>query len=474
MSGQESLEKYVLACFQRAVHIVVQSRCANGPNKRATAKDLNTYPSSGNDIFDINLGKLKQFEHYQITKKLWQKLANNAFLGIQVNVQNARTAASVEIWKFHLDRNRSQPGQNFTETYLRMANLLKSLLVISRLSPCYQYAKEFNFDTFLSYTIEPCYDLTNSTPLGKLACSVGELTFAYEFHIDDPLVITQGSPDFDAPHFDESSIYDDGPREPPKAMPPTGLGQPPASQPVGIASPHRIAPPYGGYTPQHPFSPGSAPFPNSFQIPIPSALGHSGMRGQPRSFQPSPLGAFQPRHGGSPGMPHASSLPISPIAMPPQRHSRQSSTEGDGHAIYQPQPGFPNPMSGDELAKSISKFVRPETRERVAREMASSGLAYSPNSIKSGSYDPHATSTAGHPSGYAQGPHSTTSSEMSQSVVSQTNLRDILRMGEQLKENIDTMVRQPTTVKNEFLEMLEHTDDLQDEKEMFLHFAQNL
>lgn len=44
----ENLELYVRACLQRAVHIIIQSRCANGNNKRAVAKDLHTINSPDN------------------------------------------------------------------------------------------------------------------------------------------------------------------------------------------------------------------------------------------------------------------------------------------------------------------------------------------------------------------------------------------------------------------------------------------
>lgn len=75
----ENLELYVRACLQRAVHIIIQSRCANGNNKRAVAKDLHTInsPDNGEGIFDLNLGKLKQFDHYETTKKLWKSLQKN-------------------------------------------------------------------------------------------------------------------------------------------------------------------------------------------------------------------------------------------------------------------------------------------------------------------------------------------------------------------------------------------------------------
>ena len=51
--------------------------------------------------------------------------------------------------------------------------------------------------------------------------------------------------------------------------------------------------------------------------------------------------------------------------------------------------------------------------------------------------------------------HSTTSSEMSQSIASKRDVETLLDLGKKMKADLDKMVQRPTTVKEEFLEMLE-------------------
>merc|ERR1711970_197891 len=86
----------------------------------------------------------------------------------------------------------------------------------------------------------------------------------------------------------------------------------------------------------------------------------------------------------------------------------------------------------EELLKSASKFVSEATRNRVERDNQTSinNLAYSPNIN---------TNPA----------HSTTSSEMSQSIASKRDVETLLDLGKKMKADLDKMVQRPTTVKEE-------------------------
>jgi len=519
----ENLELYVRACLQRAVHIIIQSRCANGNNKRAVAKDLHTInsPDNGEGIFDLNLGKLKQFDHYETTKKLWKSLqkTNNQEtqqLGLQIRINYAKTGKTIEIWKFHLDKQTGPEQQklSFTEWYLRISNMLKSLLVYSRMSVTFMLAKEVSFDSFLSYNIEPCYEIGGGNLIGQLKSQIGIFTFVHH----------------EIKELADSSIYDDARQYPeqqqqnvpqnvqynnlpnsshalgchvqnrsqsshsqnhPHNQSPSynqnfqnpNFASPHISSPPNIPSPHAIAPGDFGYqtqprnipqpqiTPNHynsmpnqPFSPGSVPIPHHNPYPNqhnssynqqfnhsynPTQHNHYPDQAPPfrvGSYQPPGIhNAYSPNLNNSPGGAFPSSLPINQFA-----YGSKGSLDSDLQYTTSPT---------EELLKSASKFVSEATRNRVERDNQTSmhNLAYSPN------INPN-TNPA----------HSTASSDMSQSVTSKRDVEHLLDLGKRMKADIDKMVQRPTTVKEEFLEMLEQAEDFKNDRDMFMDFAKNL
>lgn len=152
---EKEYDQLVYKAVQKAVQIVIQSRCNLGQNKKATALDLETHGGS-QEWFSIDIrtssdqnsdsqkSQLKSKDYYKSTSSLWAEQGKyyNTIMGIRVDVFDVQTAKKVESWFFQINKSlRSRRG--FTDSYLRISNLLKSLLVVSRLSFGYQLAKDF-------------------------------------------------------------------------------------------------------------------------------------------------------------------------------------------------------------------------------------------------------------------------------------------------------------------------------------------
>ena len=63
---------------------------------------------------------------------------------------------------------------------------------------------------------------------------------------------------------------------------------------------------------------------------------------------------------------------------------------------------------------------------------------------------------------------------MSQSIASKRDVETLLDLGKKMKADLDKMVQRPTTVKEEFLEMLEQVEDFKNDRDVFMDFAKNL
>ena len=397
----ENLELYIRACLQRAVHIIIQSRCANGNNKRAVAKDLHTVNSAenGEGIFDLNLGKIKQFEHYETTKRLWKNIqsqANNPNkVGIQIKINYSTTGQTIEIWKFHLDRTGSSEFQklSFTEWYLRLSNMLKSLLVYSRMSVSFMLAKEVSFDSYLSYSIEPCCELNSETQIiGQLKSQIGVFTFGHQEvntnldnikNVSTPSLSSQNNNNLvsspplvsspNPPNFHEINYSHTQPRN--------------IAQPQIINQNHDFQ--------NNSFQPGSVPVPchhmnyNSpnYPNPIPVPISYNRPLNNLNNYAENSnsnfrVGSYQPPNmhmmSNSPNYSLPSSLPNNQFNRYGSRGSLDSDLQnipvGPAGNAYYTQAISPT----EELLKSASKFVSEATRNRVERDNQTSinNLAY--------------------------------------------------------------------------------------------------
>lgn len=99
--------------------------------------------------------------------------------------QNDEKPEPLEEWEIVFDTlHRSKEGQ--ATTYLRLSNLIKSIVVFSRLSAGYQYAKEYDFETYFYYKIDKLTKypkLNESTSLvGKTKTLLGTLELYYSFN----------------------------------------------------------------------------------------------------------------------------------------------------------------------------------------------------------------------------------------------------------------------------------------------------
>jgi len=238
----KTTHKYLQQLVLKSVHIILQSRCYEGNGKRASAKILQTNVSLEED-FDVNPGgDIKQEPYYKKVKELWveevkkinpnlAKSPNGPKIGLKVKIyfrdqpgwsgdqaqgqnhnQNKgylshqrEPQEPLEEWSIILDLSpydNSQASQIAREvsdrlkTFLRMSNLLKSLLVMSRLSAGYQYAKEYDFETYFLYKIEPLSTINDafnrsknhnqsqitSRQIGKLATLAGTVEITYNFN----------------------------------------------------------------------------------------------------------------------------------------------------------------------------------------------------------------------------------------------------------------------------------------------------
>jgi len=269
---EKEYDQLVYKAVQKAVQIVIQSRCNLGQNKKATALDLETHGGS-QEWFSIDIrtssdqnsdsqkSQLKSKDYYKSTSGLWveQGKYNTTFIGIRVDIFDAQTRKTVESWFFQVNKGmRNRRG--FTDSYLRISNLLKSLLVVSRLSFGYQLAKDFENDSYLSYKITSCPEQRDiNHQIGQIACPVGQLCFYYENYESSYYQIDTHSID------DESSDLETS-RDWTHHTTPSNLGSPPQNIPLSTtrAIPRNISNSSltSARSPNFSFSPGSHRIPS--------------------------------------------------------------------------------------------------------------------------------------------------------------------------------------------------------------------
>ena len=210
---QEECFNYSRVLIQKCFHIILQSRCQEGNGKRATSINLTTQESN-KELFDINISSgasIKSFPYYKEIKNIWieevKKLLFNSSPGMNnilasqftqihgnqneanqiigkkiagiklklffretsnpnfpVHLANFAQHQPIEEWIVILNNENKDLSEDQVKNYFKMSSLIKSVLTMTRISAGYQFAKEYDYDTYFYYKIEPFRNLSDVYP----------------------------------------------------------------------------------------------------------------------------------------------------------------------------------------------------------------------------------------------------------------------------------------------------------------------